>query len=142
MCRVLAVDYGERRIGLAVSDPTGTIAQPLPTLLRRRGRRPPYAKIVEAVKEWEVEKIVIGLPVELSGEEEAMAAAVRSFGEGLELRAGIPVEYWDERFTSIRAERELSNLDLPQKARRQKERIDAMAATLLLQSYLDAQSHT
>ncbi|UCC73541.1 MAG: Holliday junction resolvase RuvX [Gemmatimonadota bacterium] len=139
MSRVLALDYGERRIGVAVSDPTRTIAQPLPTIVRRRGRRPPYTKIIEAITEWDAELVVLGLPIETSGEEGAPAQAVRSFGEGLGQRAGVPIEYWDERFTSVRAQRELSHLDLPASARRQKERVDAMAATLILQSYLDGQ---
>jgi putative Holliday junction resolvase len=140
MSRVLGLDYGERRIGIAVSDPTGTIAQSLPTILRRRGRRPPYVKIMEAASEWDVESIVIGLPIETSGEEGRPAADVRAFGEALGQRSGLPIEYWDERFTSVRAEREIARLGLSASARRQKERVDAMAATLILQSYLDAQS--
>jgi len=139
MARILGVDYGERRIGLAISDPTGTIAQALPTLLRRRGKRPPYSRILEAIDEWDVERVVVGLPLEISGDEGQPAADVRSFGDGLERRAGIQVEYWDERFTSVRAQREIARLDLPAAARREKERVDAMAATLILQSYLDAQ---
>jgi len=139
MARVLGIDYGERRIGLAISDPTGTIAQALPTLLRRRGKRPPYVKILEAIDEWDVERVVVGLPLEISGDEGQPATDVRSFGDGLERRAKIQVEYWDERFTSVRAQREIIRLDLPAAARREKERVDAMAATLILQSYLDAQ---
>jgi putative Holliday junction resolvase len=140
MSRVLGLDYGERRIGIAVSDPTRTIAQPLPTILRRRGRRPPYVKIMEAVSEWAVQSIVIGLPVEISGEEGQPAADVRAFGEALGQRSDLPIEYWDERFRSVRAEREIARLGLSAKARRQKERVDAMAAMLILQSYLDAHS--
>lgn len=138
MSRVLALDYGSRRIGLAVSDPTRTIAQPLPTILRRRGRRPPYTRIIEVLKEWEVQLVVVGLPIETGGEEGIQAAEVRDFGAGLERRTDVPVEYWDERFTSVRARRELRRLDLPAKARREKARVDAMAAALILQSYLDA----
>ncbi|MGD8698979.1 MAG: Holliday junction resolvase RuvX [Gemmatimonadales bacterium] len=139
MGRILALDYGERRIGMAVSDPSGTIAQPLPTLTRRTGRRPPYARILEALQEWEAQTIVIGLPVESSGDEGQPAAAVRSFGDEIARRSGLRVDYWDERFTSARAEREISRLGLSASARRQKERVDAMAATLILQAYLDAQ---
>jgi putative Holliday junction resolvase len=139
MSRVLGLDYGERRIGVAVSDPTRTIAQPLETIIRRRGKRPPYAKIIEVIEEWEVASIVVGLPVETSGDEGPPAETARDFGEGLARRAGVAVEYWDERFTSVRAQRELRRLDLPAAARREKERVDAMAATLILQSYLDAQ---
>ncbi len=138
MSRVLAVDYGERRMGVAVSDPTRTIAQPLPTILRRRGRRPPYAKLIEAIREWDVAIVVLGLPVEADGEEGPLADTVRRFGAGLERRAAVTVEYWDERLTSVRAHRELRQLDLPATARREKGRVDAMAATLILQAYLDA----
>ncbi len=142
MGRILALDYGERRIGLAVSDPTRTIARSLPTISRRTGRRPPYAKILDLLQEWEAQQIVIGLPVESSGEEGEPAANVRSFGEEISRRSGLPVAYWDERFTSARAEREISRLGLTASARREKERIDAMAATLILQAFLDAQARS
>ncbi len=138
MSRVLGIDYGQRRIGVAISDPTRTIAQPLPTLQRRRGRRPPYARLLEIIAEWEITCIVVGLPIETSGAEGHQAREVRAFGDALGARAGIPIEYWDERLSSVRAQRELALLDLPAKARRQKERVDAMAATLILQEYLDA----
>lgn len=140
MSRVLGLDYGERRIGVTISDPTRTIAQPLPTLLRRRGRRPPYARLLEIIREWEIEAVVIGLPVEISGDEGEPAAQVRKFGATLGERAGLLVEYRDERFTSVRAEKELLRLDMPASARRQKERVDAMAASLILQGYLDSKS--
>jgi putative Holliday junction resolvase len=139
MTRILALDYGERRIGVAVSDPTRTIAQPLPTILRRRRRRPPYTKIIETIEEWEIDTVVVGLPMELTGEEGLPAQAVREFGQGLERRTGVSVEYWDERLSSVRARRELTHLDEPVRSRGEKERIDAMAALLILQSYLDAQ---
>jgi len=140
MGRVLGIDYGERRIGMAISDPTCTIAQPLPTLVRRRGKRPPYTKIVEIVDEWGAQRVVVGLPLEISGAEGEPASEVREFGDGLERRANVQVEYWDERFTSVQAERELARMELPAMARRQKERVDAMAAMLILQSFLDAQT--
>jgi len=139
MSRVLALDYGERRIGMAVSDPTRTIAQSLPTIVRRRRRRPPYGKIIETIEEWEVDTVVVGLPIELTGEEGPPARAVREFGAGLERRAAVTVRYWDERLSSVRAERELAQLDEPVRSRSDKERVDAMAALLILQSYLDAQ---
>lgn len=140
MSRILGLDYGERRIGVAVSDPTGTIAQPLPTIVRRRGKRPPYSQLGELIREWEVERVVIGLPVESSGEEGAQAERTREFGAGLAKRTELPVDFWDERLTSARAEREISSMDLPMSARREKERVDAMAAVFILQSYLDARA--
>ena len=137
MGRILGIDYGERRIGLAVSDPTGTIAQPLPTLRRRPKQRAPLKRIVEVAREYDVEAIVIGLPIETSGREGTQARTVRGFGEALRKRAGLPVEYRDERLTSARARREITRMDLPASARRDKERVDAMAAMFILQSYLD-----
>lgn len=141
MGRILALDHGERRIGVAISDPTGLIAQPLPTIVQRRGRRPPFALILELIREWEVERVVIGLPLESSGREGAQAERARDFGEGLARRAGVPVEYWDERLTSARARREIGAMGLPRSSRRQKERVDAMAAALILQAYLDSRAH-
>lgn len=139
MSRVLGLDYGARRIGAAVSDPTGTLAQPLATTRRRPGRRPPYAQIAEMAAEWGVARIVIGLPLESSGEVGPQAEKVREFGEALRRRINLPVEYWDERLSSVRARRELARLDLAAAKRREKGRVDAMAAMLILQSYLDAQ---
>jgi putative Holliday junction resolvase len=123
---------------VAVSDPTRTIAQPLPTLVRRRGRRPPFARIVELIERWDVADIVIGLPLLPSGDEGPMAAEVREFADALARRSGLPVAFWDERLTSVQSERELARLDLPVTARREKERVDAMAAVLILQAYLNA----
>ena len=140
MSRLLSLDYGERRIGVAISDPGRIIAQPLSTITRRAGKRPPYAKILELVDHWEAEGIVIGLPIEESGVEGPQAQRVREFGEGLRERARVPVEYWDERLTSVRARRELASLQLPAAARRDKTRVDAVAAALILRSYLDAHS--
>ncbi len=139
MSRVLALDYGERRIGVAISDPTGTIAQPLATIRRRAGKRVPYAKILKLIDEYEPEAIVVGLPIETGGGEGPQARIVREFGEGLRRRTHVPIEYWDERFTSEHARRELALMALPLSARREKERIDALAAALVLRSYLDAQ---
>ncbi len=138
MSRVLALDYGQRRIGVAVSDPTRTIAQPLPTVVRRRGKRPPFAGILQLIARWDVEQIVVGLPLLSSGDEGPMAEEVREFADKLAGRSGLPVEFWDERLTSVRAERELARLDLPAGSRREKERVDAMAAVIILQAYLDA----
>lgn len=135
------MDYGDRRIGLAVSDPSGTIAQPLPTLRRRPKQRAPLRRIVEIAREYDVEAIVVGLPVETSGREGEQAEKVRAFGEALRKRAALPVEYRDERLTSARARREIVRMDLPAAARREKERVDAMAAMFILQSYLDASSN-
>ncbi len=123
---------------MAVSDPTRTIAQPLPTIQRRRGKRPPYSRIIERIEEYDVERILIGLPLDAAGDEGEAAAAAREFGQALFQRTGLVVTYLDERFSSVRAQRELQRLDLPATARREKGRVDAMTAVLLLQSFLDA----
>ena len=138
--RVLGIDFGERRIGLALSDPTGTLASPLPTLKRRAGKRPPLATLVEIVESREVEALVVGLPLTLSGEESEWTRMVREFGGALSDRTGLPVHFIDERFTSVRAERAVRSIGLPKHKREEKGRVDAASAVLILQSWLDRQS--
>ena len=137
MPRILGVDYGERRIGLAVSDPSATIAQPLPTLVRRRGKRPPVQAVSDVAHEWQVECIVVGLPLTLAGEESDWTRETRVFGEKVGERAGIPVHFLDERLTSVRAERAVRALGLRRHAREDRARVDAAAAVLILQAFLD-----
>lgn len=131
------MDYGERRIGLAVSDPTGTLASPLPTLRRRSGKRPPLRALEEIAREHDVCAVVVGLPLAPSGEETGWTAEVRAVGDELGRRLDLPVHYVDERFTSARAERAVRSLGLPKEKRERKDRIDAAAAILILQAYLD-----
>jgi putative Holliday junction resolvase len=138
--RVLALDYGERRIGVAVSDPTATIAQPLPTLTRRAGKRAPVAKIAEIVAAHDVAEIVVGLPLTLAGDDSDWTRSVREFASKLEQRTGLPVHLMDERLTSVMAERAVRSLALKKSQREQKERVDAAAAMILLQSFLDRKS--
>ncbi|MBT8398027.1 MAG: Holliday junction resolvase RuvX [Gemmatimonadetes bacterium] len=135
--RVLGIDFGERRIGLALSDPTGTIAAPLPTLKRRVGKRPPLAALAAIVSENEVEALVMGLPLTLDGEDSDWTRTVREVGAALSDRTGLPLHFVDERLTSVRAERAVRSLGLPKKKREAKERVDAAAAVLILQSWLD-----
>jgi putative Holliday junction resolvase len=139
MSRVLAFDFGERRIGVAVSDPTRTIASPLPTLTRRAGKRPPWAEITRIVQEQEPTELVVGLPLDLQGEEGPWAREVRAFGEQLGQRTGLPVHWVDERMTSVQAERAVRSIGLRRSEREQKERIDAAAAALILQQFLARQ---
>ncbi|HEX8672393.1 MAG TPA: Holliday junction resolvase RuvX [Longimicrobium sp.] len=136
MPRTLALDYGERRIGVAVSDPTRTIATLLPTLQRRMGKRPPWPEIQRIIAEREVDEAVIGLPLELSGEESAWTAEVRAFGAELERRTQLPVHWMDERMTSIIAERNVRGSGLKKSQREEKGRIDAEAAALILEGFL------
>ncbi|HEX6749917.1 MAG TPA: Holliday junction resolvase RuvX [Longimicrobium sp.] len=136
MPRSMALDYGERRIGVAVSDPTRTIASPLTTLQRRPGKRPPWAEITRLVEEQEVDEAVVGLPLALSGDETDWTKEVRQFGADLERRTGLPVRWIDERMTSVAAERAVRGMGLKRSQREQKERVDAAAAALILAAWL------
>lgn len=136
MTRIAALDYGQRRIGVALSDPTGTIAYPLTTLSRRAGKRPPWAELTSLVQEHEVTGIVIGLPLDLAGEEGDWAAEVRRFGTEVERRTGLPVSWIDERLSSVRAERSVRGMGLKKSDREEKGRIDATAAAMILEAFL------
>ena len=137
----MALDYGERRIGVALSDPTRTIASPLTTLTRRAGKRPPWAEIGRLVGEHEVAELVVGLPLELAGGEGEWAAEVRSFGAELARRTGLPVHWVDERLSSVEAERAVRSMGLKRSQREDKARIDSTAAALILRGYLDHGAH-
>lgn len=133
----MGVDFGERRIGMAVSDPTNTLATPLETLKRRSRKRPPLAKMAEIGRDLNVGHLVVGLPVGLNGEENDWCAEVRTMAEGLAARLEVEVSFVDERLTSVRAERAVRSLGLPKGKREEKGRVDAAAAQLILQAWLD-----
>jgi len=135
--RVLGIDFGDRRIGLAVSDPTGTLASPLETLTRRPGKRPPLTRLEEIARDHEVVRLVVGLPLNLKGQETPWCGEVRTMGDALAARLSLPVDYVDERMTSVRAERAIRSLGLPKGQREKKGRVDAAAAALILQAWLD-----
>ena len=135
--RILAVDWGERRIGLALSDETQTLAQPLTTLTRRAGKRFPMAQLLEQITSNHVVGIIVGLPLNEAGEEGDAAHAARGLADDIKRRVGgeLEVSMWDERMTTARvlaAVREMGG-----STRGRKEDVDAMAAALLLQHYLD-----
>lgn len=134
--RILAIDHGSVRLGLALSDPSGTIAQPL-TVLRRRSEAEDLRELVRLVAEHEVEQIVVGLPRTLAGQLEAAARGAQEFGERVGRATGRPVAYWDERLTTVAAERYL--IDQGKRRRERRQEVDRMAATLMLQGYLDYQ---
>ena len=140
--RVRGIDRGERRGGVAVSDPTGSIAQTLHTLRRRAGKRMPLAKSQNLAEEYEVQGIVMGLPLAPSGEDTEWTRTVREAASKLAERSGVPVHLVDERYTSKAAERAVRGLGLPKKKREEKGRGDAAAAGLSLQSWLDARSRS
>lgn len=132
--RLLAVDYGERRIGLAISDPTGTIASPAGHVLRRAGKRPPIAELVRRAAELEARGFVVGLPLDQNGDDTPRASEARRVAAELAKRTGLPVELVDERFTTaaaLRAVREMGG-----STRGRKGDVDALAATVLLQHAL------
>lgn len=131
--RVLAVDWGEKRVGFAVSDPRGVIASPAGFIVRRAGKRPPIAKVVEKAKELEAVSIVMGLPLDEEGEDTPRATEVRSIAEEIE-RRGYPVELVDERYTTAAARRAVREMGGKPEERRGD--IDALAATVLLQHVL------
>lgn len=131
------MDYGLRRVGLALSDPTATLASPLTTLRRRPGKRPPVAAIAELARRHEVEGIVMGLPLTPEGVEDEWCAEVREVGRALARRTGLPVRMVDERFTSVQAERGIRSSGLGKADREDKGRVDAGAATVILQRWLD-----
>ena len=132
--RVLGLDYGRVRIGVALSDPTGTIAQAL-EVIPHHGFAQVSARIRELVSAHQVDRIVVGLPRRLDGRERDEAAAVRSFARKLQSSVSMPVEFADERLSTVEAERVLISADA-RRARRRRVR-DAVAAALILQTYLD-----
>ncbi len=134
--RLLGVDWGERRIGLALSDESQTLAQPLATLTRRTGKRFPMQKLVALLDDHAVVGVVVGLPLDAAAAEGPAAAAARTLAGDIARRSGRPVELWDERLSTARvlqAVRELGG-----STRGRKADVDAWAATLLLQHYMDA----
>jgi putative Holliday junction resolvase len=136
--RILAVDFGERRIGVALSDPDGIIASPYTTLPRRRGKRPPIAELLAIMEEQAVTEIVVGLPLMLSGDDSEWTTTVRNFADTLAARSGRRVTLVDERFSSIVAERAVRGSGLRKTQREEKQRIDAAAAAVILQAFLNS----
>ncbi len=137
MTSVLGIDVGTVRMGIAGSDPTGVIATPL-TTLRRADAAAMWQALEATIAEREVERVVIGLPRRLDGSEGDSAAMARTFGDELVARTGIPIEWWDERFTTAAAERSMIAAGTRRAKRR--EAIDSVAAAIMLQSWLDSRT--
>ena len=133
--RVLAIDLGDKRVGLAVSDPLGITAQGLDTL-QRRGDRVDIEALRATCAEREVASIVVGLPRNMDGSEGPRAQKSRAFARRLQEATGLPVFLWDERLSSAEAERVLIEADVSRQKR--KLVIDRMAAQVILQGYLEA----
>jgi len=135
--RIVGLDPGERRVGVAIADPTGTIASPDSYIDRKTHE--PGAAIAQLCEELGVDTIVIGLPLALDGTEGPSAQAARTFGALIESATGITVKYHDERFTSVTAENALIAGGVRRKKRKQKR--DQVAAAVMLQGYLDARRY-
>jgi putative Holliday junction resolvase len=133
--RILAIDYGSRRMGLAVTDPLGITAQGLPTL-ERKNKRSDFARLERVLRQCSVKEIVLGNPLRMSGEEGTQSQKVGEFAEQLRQKFQLPVHLWDERLTSAEANRLLREADVGSRKRAQV--VDQMAAVLILQSFLQA----
>ena len=133
--RILALDLGKKRIGLALSDPLRITAQGLPNLVRTR-KRDDLAALAELVREKEVGLILMGNPMNMRGDEGRQSGWVREFAGELEAATGLRVQLWDERLTSVEAERVLrsSGISIEKRAAA----VDRLSAVILLQSYLDS----
>jgi len=135
MARVLGIDLGSRRIGVAVSDGLGLTAQPRATIARHGGMRDINA-IAAAVKEADADRIVLGLPLDCEGQEGPAAQRARVFGDKLATALHLPVELIDESFSTVEAEQVLLEADMSRARRKQV--VDKMAAAVILQRWLDA----
>jgi len=135
MARFLAVDYGRKRIGLAISDPLGMIASPAGFITRREGKRPPITKILARAAELEARGFVLGLPLDGEGNETDWTAEVRALGKEISKRSGMPVRFYDERFTTAAALRTVR--EMGESTRGRKGDVDSLAATILLQHALN-----
>ncbi len=132
--RLLAIDLGDRRIGLAISDPTGTIASPAGHITRRPGKRPPVNELIERARSLDAQGFVVGLPLDENGEETERSGEARRVAELLGERTGLPVRLVDERFTTAAALRAIREMGGSTRGR--KGDVDALAAAVLLQHAL------
>lgn len=134
--RLLAIDFGERRIGLAVSDPLGVIASPVDAIERRPGKRVPVTELVRRATALEATGFVLGLPLDGEGNELPRAAAVRQLANQLRERTGMPVQLVDERYTTATALRAVREMGGNTRGRRGD--VDSLSAAVLLQGVLNA----
>jgi putative holliday junction resolvase len=159
MTRLIALDVGEARIGVAISDATGLLASPYTTLHIDRGDETKvWAAIQECIDNIEADSLVIGLPISLDGQIHAQGERVQAFTERLKQHIAIPITFWDERLSTVEAQRLLAERNEQERGKRQRQQgqrsqqgrrhtkrrqrggheIDAMAATVILQEYLDS----
>ena len=133
--RVMAIDLGEKRIGIAISDPLRMVAKGH-SVIKRKSRREDFARYQQLVVEQKITLVVMGLPVPLSGVEGAKAAWVRDYTAELQTHLTVPIVLWDEALTTKRAEESLRAQG--RKLKKIKQRVDAVAAAFILQDYLEA----
>jgi putative pre-16S rRNA nuclease len=134
--RLIAADWGDVRIGLALSDESQVLASPLETLVRRSGKRFPMPRFLELVAEHRPVGVVVGLPLTGEGTEAASAAAAREMADGIVRRTGLPVELWDERMSTARALAAIREQGGSTRGRRKD--VDALAAAVVLQQFMEA----
>jgi len=137
--RILALDVGSRRIGLAVSDALGITAQPLDTL-HRTNRRADFAELKKVIHHHSVTEIVVGNPLNMSGDPGSQAEKVTAFAEELRQRFALPVRLWDERLTSAEAHRILDDSGHSKDRIARKGKVDRIAAVLILQAFMESRS--
>ncbi|AWB45668.1 Holliday junction resolvase RuvX [Paenibacillus sp. CAA11] len=135
--KIMGLDYGDRRIGVAVSDALGWTAQGVETIERRRDESE-LLRIAELVQEHNIEEIIVGLPKNMNGTIGPRGEICMEFAEKLKLQLNLPVHLWDERLTTVSAHRTLLEADVSRKKRKQV--VDKMAAIFILQNYLDSKS--
>jgi putative Holliday junction resolvase len=137
--RRIALDIGDRHIGIAVSDPLGITAQGLPTL-QRNDDQSALKALISLAHDYDAAEWIVGLPLSLSGAEGRQAAKVRAFARQLQRRGGIPVVFWDERLSTVEAERVLHASGVSLKKRRAA--VDRMSAVIILETYLESRGST
>lgn len=138
LARFMSIDYGEKRVGLAISDPLGMIASPAGFIARRAGKRAPIAEIVRRAEAMEARGFVLGLPLDGDGNETEWTSEVRRVGAELGKRTGLDVRFLDERYTTAASLRAIRQMDGNTRGR--KGDVDSMAAAILLQHALDTAS--
>lgn len=136
--RIMGLDFGSKTVGVALSDSLLITAQGLEIIGRKEENklRRTLARIEELIQEYEVTEIVLGLPKNMNGTEGERVALTREFAEKLERRTGLPVIFWDERLTTVAADKAMMEAGI--RRERRKEYVDKIAASLILQGYLDS----
>jgi putative Holliday junction resolvase len=135
--RVMGLDVGSKRIGVAVSDPLGITAQGLETI-HRQNKRIDFESLGRVIAKYEISEIVVGLPLRMSGAEGTQSEKMRQFADELHRRFSLPVHLWDERLTSAQANRLLRETEMS--IQRRGKVVDQMAAVLILQSWMEARA--